>query len=260
MNRARDNRDPEQLEFVALRLAAGMEIRPAAVDRAWMETPGGRFAKRCLPLIIANQAGWELLNPSGFTTIWEGRDDLGAVKIWPDPGTNASWVTSHFGLGILTWHVPYLFRSPPGYNLLVRGPANMPKDGIAALEGLVETDWTVATFTMNWKFTRPGHAVRFEAGEPIAMLVPMRRGELEAFRPVLREAASEPAIFDAFQRFSASRQSFLVALKSPGAPVEPGWQRDYMLGRDVGGLPAPAHQTKLHLAPFATDREGRKRA
>jgi hypothetical protein len=260
VTRAPDHREPEQLELIALRLADGMRIRPAALDRAWLETPGGRFAKRCLPLMIANQAGWELLNPSGFTAIWEGRDDLGAVKIWPDPETTASWVTSHFGLGILTWHVPYLFRSPRDYNLLVRGPANMPKDGIAALEGLVETDWTVATFTMNWKFTRPGHAVRFEAGEPIAMLVPMRRGELERFRPVLREAASEPAIFDSFQRFSASRQNFLVALKSPGAPVEPGWQRDYMLGRNVDGSPAPAHQTKLQLAAFASDSKELKRA
>jgi hypothetical protein len=74
----------------------------------------------------------------------------------------------------------------------------MPKDGIAALEGLLETDWTVATFAMNWKFTRPGHAMRFEAGEPIAMIVAMRRGELEKFRPMVREAASAPAMLDSF--------------------------------------------------------------
>jgi len=141
VNYKRGASDSEQLELTALRLAEGMQIRPAALDRAWMETPGGRYAKRCLPLMMANQGGWELLNPSGFTAIWEGRDDLDAVKIWPDPQTHASWVVSHFGLGILTWHVPYLFRSPPGYNLLARGPANMPKDGISALEGLVETDW-----------------------------------------------------------------------------------------------------------------------
>lgn len=249
-DRSRED-DSEHVELTALRLAEGMTIRPAALDRGWMETPGGRFAKRCLPLMMANQAGWELLNPSGFTAIWEGRDDIGAVKIWPDPPSNASWVTSHFGLGILTWHVPYLFRSPRGYNLLVRGPANMPKDGIAALEGLVETDWTVATFTMNWKFTRPGHAIRFETGEPIAMIVPTRRGELEKFQPVIREAVSEAALFDSFQRFSVSRQNFLAALKSPGAPIEPGWQRDYMLGRNVDGSAKPGHQTRLHLASFA---------
>jgi hypothetical protein len=64
--------------------------------------------------MIANRAGWELLNPSRFTAIWEGRDDIDAVKFWPDQASKACWVTSHFGLGILTWHVPYPFRSPGG--------------------------------------------------------------------------------------------------------------------------------------------------
>jgi hypothetical protein len=35
-------------------------------------------------------------------------------------------------------HLPMLFRSPAGYNLLVPGPANYPKDGVRPLEGIVE--------------------------------------------------------------------------------------------------------------------------
>jgi len=245
----------EPLEFVAVRLAGGMQIRPALVDRTWMETPAGKFAKRCLPMLIANQAGWELMNPSGFTAQWEGGDELEAVKIWLDPGAQPGWVISHFGSGILTWHIPYLFRTPHGYNLHVRGPANMPKDGISALEGIVETDWTAATFTMNWKFTRPAYPIRFEAEEPIAMVIPARRGELERFRPILREAASEPSILGSFQRFSSSRQEFLQSLKIPGSLAErASWQRNYMLGRDVDGKSIPEHQTKLQLHPFETDK------
>jgi hypothetical protein len=244
----------EQIEFLAVRLSTGMEIRPALVDRAWMKTPAGRFAKRCLPLLIANQSGWELLNPSGFTAGWDGGDELASVNIWPHSETQVPWVISHFGSGILTWHVPYLFRTPSGYNLLVRGPANMPKDGIAPLEGIVETDWTMATFTMNWKFTRPGYLVKFEAGEPIAMVVPMPRGELERFRPVLRDAESAASMLAGFQHFSASRQEFLQALKTPGSSAaNAGWQRDYMLGRNLDGTVAPEHQTKVQLAPFETD-------
>ena len=246
---------PELLELVALRLADGMEIRPAPAARAWMETPAGRFAKRCLPLLIANQAGWELLNPVGFYATWDGTDDLPAVKLWPDGGPPHAWVTSHFGSGIITWHVPYLFRTPPGYNLSVRGPSNRPKDGVAALEGIVETDWADSTFTMNWKFTRAHHAVRFERGEPIALLVPARRGELERFRPVVRDAAAAPATFGAFQQFAARRQAFLREVKVPGSPAQQaGWQRDYMLGHTVDGTPAPGHQTRLHLAAFDDGR------
>ena len=45
----------------------------------------------------------------------------------------------------------------------------------------METDWLDATFTMNWKLTRPHHPVVFEADEPIAMNSPVRRGQLEEF-------------------------------------------------------------------------------
>ena len=39
---------------------------------------------------------------------------------------------------------------------MVQGPINRPKDGIAALPGIIETDWSPYSFTMNWMFTRPG--------------------------------------------------------------------------------------------------------
>ena len=65
---------------------------------------------------------------------------------------------SHFGYGLLTFQLPYLFRTPPGYNLLVRGPANCPKDG-AWLDGLVGTDWSPARFFMTWQITRANEGV-----------------------------------------------------------------------------------------------------
>jgi hypothetical protein len=242
---------PETQEFVAYRIGPGMEIRCAPTERAWMATPAGRFAKRCLPLLMADQAGWELLNPAGFTAMWDGSSETSGIRILPHSTSVTSPVISHFGSGILTWHVPYLFRTPRGYNLLVRGPANMPKGGIGPLEGIVEADWSTATFTMNWKFTQAGHPIVFELGEPIAMIVPMRRGELESFRPVVREASSDAALLARFQDFATSRRQFNQALGTPGsAAVRAGWQRDYMLGRNADGSVAEEHQTRLQLAAF----------
>jgi uncharacterized protein DUF6065 len=243
--------DAELREFVAFRIGPGMEIRCAPRERAWMQTPAGTFAKRCLPLLMADQSGWELLNPAGFTAMWDGSADINGIRILPHSTSVRSPVISHFGSGILTWHVPYLFRTPAGYNLLVRGPANMPKDGIGPLEGIVETDWTTASFTMNWKFTRAGYPIVFEAGEAIAMLVPMRRGELESFRPVVREAASDQSLLTRFQLFATSRQHFNQALQTPGsAAARTGWQRDYMLGRNTDGSVAEEHQTRLQIPAF----------
>ena len=72
--------------------------------------------------------------------------------------------SQNFGHGVLTWHLNYLFRTSPGYNLYARGPANWPKDGIVPLEGIIETDWSVATFTMNWKVTVKNQPIDFEPG------------------------------------------------------------------------------------------------
>jgi hypothetical protein len=107
-----------------------------------------RFANRCLPLRIANQAGWFILNSHPLRVTWTGGNDLSALEVESLDPSVAPPAASHFGSGILTWNIPYLFRTPPGYNLHARGPANWPKDGACPLEGIVETDWAVSTFTI----------------------------------------------------------------------------------------------------------------
>ena len=176
-----------------------------------MDNAQDRWPNRCLPLLVANQAGWVLLNPVAFTATWTGDDhpasltiDFGSESPRPLP------VSSHFGHGVITWGIPFIFRTSPGYNLLARGPANLPKDGVAALEGLVETDWAFANFTMNWKLTRAGHPVAFEAGEPFCMIVPQRRGELESFRTEIRDIASDEQTKAEFDLFSEGRHRLQV--------------------------------------------------
>ena len=148
-----------------------IEIRAAPVDRDWMDRTNQRFAYRCLPLNIANAYGWEILCSSGFVSVWNGEDDLASISIVPDSDAPVPAI-SHFGHGVLTFHVPCLFRTDPGFDLMVQGPVNRPKDAIAALSGIIETDWSPYSFTMNWIFTRPGAPVRFEKGEPFLSHLP----------------------------------------------------------------------------------------
>ena len=224
-----------------------MRLVPASVSRSWMADTQEQFAKRCLPLLLANQAGWFVLNSHTLRVTWNGDDAISGLKIECISGSAPYPAKSHFGHGILTWHLPYLFRTSPGYNLLVRGPANWPKDGAFPLEGLVETDWSVATFTMNWKLTRPDLPVIFDRDEPICMLVPQRRGELETFQPQILGIKSEPEIEKGYCQWSQSRQQFLVELQVPGSEAnKKAWQKDYFQGIS----PDPGHQFKLKLQSF----------
>ena len=132
-------------------------------------------------LVIANQSGWFVENRLPFRAIWDGGPGPGHLKIlfhesWGDGGPP---VVSWFGNGILTFHLPFVIRTEPGYNLWVMGPPNSFKDGIHALSAMIETDWMPYTFTMNWKFTRPQVPVRFEQGEPFCFLFPVKRGALQ---------------------------------------------------------------------------------
>ena len=236
----------EELELIAYQTGGTpMTIVPMTQKRDWMDA--SPIANRCLPLLIANQAGWAILNPVGFWACWNGDPGQNGVAITPDgPGV---CVASHFGEGIVTWSVHYLFRTPPGWNLLTRGPANYPKDGAVSLEGIVETDWSVATFTHNWKLTRTCHAVRWEAGEPFCCILPQRRGELESWRPRVTSMDAEPQLPERYQAWSRSRDAFNA---DPNRGPK-DWQRHYFRGTSPGRAPeqvTSGHQTVLHLRVF----------
>lgn len=247
----------EVVELTAYRLddsAVDEDLWAAPVQRAWMEQTPVRFANRCLPLLIANQSGWLLINTETVRLTWDGGRNLDSLIIEYEGEPASRPFVSHFGSGIVTYLVPYLFRTAPGWNLLVRGPSNCPKDGIYPLEGVVETDWATASFTMNWHLTRPDLSVTFTRGEPVAMVVPQRRGDLERISPRIRRLSSAPDLEASYQAWQASRQGFLVDLNEGGVPHGKDWQRDYFRGRTVEGYAFPEHQTRLRVADFVDER------
>jgi hypothetical protein len=255
-----EERAPELIAFHQAP-APPLELQPAPRWRTWMNETEDRWANRCLPLVVANEAGWVLLNRHAFEAVWSGDPGPSSLSVrYDDPDLPSPRpAESHFGYGILTWAVPYLFRTPPGYNLLVRGPSNWPRDGISPLEGLVETDWSVATFTMNWKLTRPDHPVRFEPEEPFCMIVPTRRGELEGFRPRFRHLDSDPETRDATKAWVESRhdaqvRKFLAGYSREYESEWSSWQRHYFKGTAPDGTEAPVHQTRIELKEFESER------
>ena len=225
-----------------------LDLRPAPVDRAWMDATPERYAYRCLPLNIANAHGWELLCPSTITASWDGGAGLDSITIAPDAATRSPAVT-HFGSGVLTFHVPCVFRTEPGFDLMVQGPINSPKDGISALSAIIETDWAPYTFTMNWIFTRPNVAVHFERGEPFCHVFPIPRGMLEQLAPELhimlqkihwpRVISEEPTLKQVNDEWEFRRIMFNTDLKRPGTQAQnEKWQKLYYRGLNPDGTPS----------------------
>lgn len=225
-----------------------MEIVPMSHQRDWMDATPNGFAYRCLPLTIANQGGWAVLCPCDVAITWDGRDYLGGieVKVADADSRWLAYIRDHFGAGILTFSIPYLFRTPPGYGLLVRGPANRWTAGVSPLEGLVETDWSVSTFTMNWRILEADRVVRFKKGDPICVLTPFAMESLEAFEPEMKRITDDQELFAHYTAWSQSRARFN---EDPERKPQ-DWQKDYFLGKAPDGVSVREHRTRLNLKPF----------
>jgi hypothetical protein len=229
----------------------GWEWSWADWKRDWMDESPSKFAYRCLPLTIANQTGWHVYNPVGFTATWRGGRGPDGVQFLFDsnPALWMKWINNQFGEGIITWNTPFLFRTKPiGSRLLVCGPANYFKDGIQPLTALIESDWMTMSFTMNWKMTAVNAPIRFEVGEPLFQAIPIATDvctDLEQADVTYQMLSDDPAVSQAYREWSEGRNKFHE--KKRAGEVKPdGWQKDYFQGKDASGrAAAPQHKTKV---------------
>ncbi len=224
-------------------------IEPAAGRREWMDATPEKFAYRCLPLVMANQAGWILRNPLNFIVNWTGSIEKTGIELWfPDgEGRNKGQVRTHFGSGIITFSLPWLFRTEPGYGLWVRGPTNVPRHGVAPLDGIVETDWAPYTFTMNWRITRPNSQIEFKRGEPICHIVPFPLSLLESIEPEICRIESDPQLQADFNAFNSGRNETLKKLAQTNVS---SFEMNYMRGHKPDGTPVSEHRKAFKLREF----------
>lgn len=207
---------------------------------------------------MANAHGWEVLSPCGFEVMWNGGSAADDVIVRVDAGTSATDApVALFGVGTVTFHIAGLLRTSPGWNLMIGGPPNVAKDGIAPLSGLIETDWSPFSFTMNWRLTRPHHWVRFEENEPFCFLFPVQRSAIETVEPQFLPIDSDPVLKGEFEAWTGSRDAFQLRMAS-AEPYKPSekWQKFYYRGVSATGEEGTAdHQTKLKLREFSSAAE-----
>lgn len=229
------------------------KISKCSPKREWVDQTQQKFGYRCLPLTMTNQYGWNILCPSAFSAIWNGTNDYDSIKIkYDDPVSNQyNFASSHFGNGVMTMNFDYIFRTSPDVDIYVKGPANNPKDGIHALEGIIETDWLPFTFTMNWKFTRPFKEVRFELNEPIATFFPVQRGFLEQFHTKFVSINESPEFAELYKEYSVKRTNFNNGQFNDDDEKENGWQKFYFQGKDASGCKhIDNHKSNVRVMDF----------
>ena len=236
------------------------ELVPCRPKRVWMEAFANHHPYRCLPLTIANTHGWELLVPGAFEVEWNGGPAIAdlivrALEPFPEDLPFENFAMSNFARGIVTMHTGYLFRTPPGWNILTTGPFNEPRQDIVPLTGIVESDWLPYPFAMNWQMTRPG-TVRFARGEVFCIVMPVPKNYLDQWDVAIHDLTDDPVLQAEMDVFRISRDRFREGLPTNDRQtLKEGWQRHYFVGRFPDGTEVADHVNRLRLSA-PVDRAG----
>jgi hypothetical protein len=232
------------------------EIIPAPTKRDWMDAFPDKHAYRCLPLAIANNAGWQLLCPCDLEITFTGGMGKDDIQVKALDGFDVRYAAeSNFTRGIVTFYTNYLFQTEPGWQLMATGPFNEPKDGLYPLTGIVETDWLPYPFTMNWQITRPGTYV-FKKGEPFCQILPIPKNYLEDVEPEMFMLSDNPELKEETAAFQAERGKFRQLLEEGDKQAtKQGWQKYYFTGKTPTGQTAPEdHTNKMRMQPVVNKK------
>lgn len=251
--------------------ADGWVIRPASRERDWMSA-NNSHAYRCLPLVVANQMGWVVECPVNFTAIWDGRDQASAIQFQFEQAgdTWASQIENDFGNGIITFRLPWLFKTGDEVGLVVRGQTNHWKINAHALDGFVETWWLPFTFTMNWKIIQPNIPVQFAKGEPICLIHPFDTRLISNTNPDIRDIETDAPLQQEYTKWKFVRRmvNHLIVESRDKTVVERDGADDennvsvskfnskYMKGQNYSDQRTQNHQKQIAVRSFKDKRSG----
>jgi len=220
------------------------------------ETPQ-KYIYKCIPLVSANTMGWELFNPVDSDVTWNGGDmntDISVTSL----ETHRFGMTSHFGCGMVTWYVPFLFRTSPELGLLVTGPSNHGRNDAVALEAFIRTDWLPFPFTMSWRLTRKNQTVHFSKNEPICRVLPFPIAMLDETSLEIAELTDDPGFLAEVNAWGSKRMGNVAKqasdatrwLKTGEKPTGEGvWNSQYIRKKGKGAEGFLPHQTLFSCAP-----------
>jgi hypothetical protein len=248
---------PDAPRFRFLRL-----IPSATAPRRADRDAGGliplRAARWCDALAQATQHGFLLHPPADVSLLWDGERILwhmAPFEGWqvlddaiqfPDyaaafdqaapaalAGCSPPFLTALPEPGVVQIWTGLVARTPPGWSLLLRAPANAPRiPGVEHFEGLVETDRWQGPLFVNLRLTRAGEPLHLRAERPFLLAQPVP------------QAAYADALYDLSETVetAAATQADWDALAAVLAPPEP---------RQPGAYAAEARRARKRACPFA---------
>ena len=140
------------------------DIKQSRLKRDWMDETYKKHAYKCLPMTAANVNGWELVLQQDVVVQWDGGNT--PPKVLEGEFLNGRPVVIPSIIGIISFATGWAINTEDGYDTWVTGSPNYFVDGAVPLSATIPSSWWPDEFNMNWKITKIGEPIKFEAGMP----------------------------------------------------------------------------------------------
>ncbi|WP_428483874.1 DUF6065 family protein [Rhodopila sp.] len=173
---------------------------PQRADRSAGGSLPTRAFRYCEPATTASGYGYYLFPPIGFSVQWDGHDIMwtfeGAGDWYPLKSVQYPGFREQFDAvapdeikqfsppllaslqepGLIQLWTGLVVRTAPGWSLLVRAPANLPRGGgHECFEGIVETDKWFGPLITNIRLTKTNVPIDFPSDYPLLQVQPIPR-------------------------------------------------------------------------------------
>lgn len=177
---------------------------PQRADRSAAGSLPTRAFRYCEPVVTASAFGYYVFPPINFTVVWDGHE-----IVWTYEG-NSDWLplthaqfpyfAGHFDErvpeeirgfsppflsalqepGLMQLWSGLVARTAPGWSLLVRPCANLPRSGAYEMfEGIIETDRWFGPLITNMRLTKTNVPIEFSREFPVLQVQPVPREVLD---------------------------------------------------------------------------------
>jgi len=140
------------------------KIQQSRLKRDWMDETYNKHAYKCLPMSAANVNGWELILQQDVVVQWDGGNTT--PRVLEGEFLHGRPVIIPSIIGIMSFATGWAINTEEGYDTWITGSPNYFVDGAAPLSATIPSSWWPDEFNMNWKITKIGEPVKFEAGMP----------------------------------------------------------------------------------------------
>lgn len=195
-------------------------IVPATADREWINLTD-KASHKCKPMREASKLGWLVLLPFDIQLYWDGGTKQESLSISSSDPMAKKLVVSHFGYGMVSIIFNFIVRTPPGVHILVSGPLNQSRGGVAPLSALIETDWLPYHFAITYRCIQPNARITIHRNEAIAQIIPVSRGIVDRMELSIGKIDDDPEMERDFSEWHIARQADAAQYAVDGQPRKP---------------------------------------